>query len=221
VTRLTASLCFILMVTVLVPPRVCAQSPDDDLKIYAVSVHNLAPYRRPFSGYGVYLGQGRIITAAHVVGRWSLLFEDPKIVIAGQELAAKVIKRGSFEQTDLALLTIDETTLPLSLRLRRNPLCKEAPKVGMDVIVVYPDRTTRSPVISSRAIPTDYRAKFGTLIADVQGSGSGAFDANKKCLLGIMSASVRIQSNREQNRHAGYFVPASRIADFIPPEFRF
>ena len=195
-----------------------AEDFDSDLKIYGVSVINLAPYRRPFTGYGVYLGEGKIITAAHVIGRWAYLFENPRVIISGQELQAKVLKKGSFAQTDLALLDIDEATLPVSLRLRRNPLCKELPKIGMDVIVVYPDRTTRSRVISPRTIPPFYRARFGTLIADVQGSGSGAFDAEEKCLLGIMSASV-LQAE-PPGGHAGYFVPASEIKEFVPPEFR-
>lgn len=218
--RSTAFFFFIFAATFLTLSPAHAQSIDADLEIYAVSVINVAPYMRPFSGYGIYLGQGRIITAAHVVGHWSLLM-SPRIMIAGQELPSKVVKKGSFEQTDLALLTIDEATLPVSLRLRRNPLCKTPPKSGTEVVVVYPDRTARSRVISPRAIPTDYRTKFSTLIADVQGSGSGAFDANKKCLLGIMSASVGIRTNRLQATHAGYFVPASQIADFIPAEFRF
>jgi hypothetical protein len=211
---------FVFAATFLILPPARAQSVDADLQIYAVSVINVAPYMNPFSGYGVYLGQGRIITAAHVVGHWSL-FMNPRIKIAGQELSAKVVKKGSFEQTDLALLTIDETTLPVSLRLRRNPLCKVPPNPGMDVVVAYPDRTTHSRVISPRAIPSEYRTKFSTLIADVQVSGSGAFDANTKCLLGIMSASVGMHDNRIRTAHAGYFVPASQIADFIPAEFRF
>lgn len=206
--------------TLLLLSPVCAQALDDDLEVYAVSVINVAPYRRPFSGYGIYLGHGRIITAAHVVGHWSLLF-NPRLIIAGQELPAEVVKKGSFEHTDLALLTINETTLPLRLRLRRNPLCSTPPKPGMDVVVVYPDRTTHSRVISARAIPSEYRTRFSTLIAEAQGSGSGVFDANKKCLVGIMSASVGMRDNQLRPAHAGYFVPASQIADFIPAEFRF
>jgi hypothetical protein len=218
--RLNAFFSLTLVATFLVLPPARAQDVDADLKIYAVSVINVAPYMRPFRGYGIYLGQGRIITAAHVVGHWSLLM-SPRIMIAGQELPSKVVKKGSFEQTDLALLTIDEATLPVSLRLRRNPLCKTPPKVGMDVVVVYPDRTTHSRVIPPTAIPSEYRTRFSTLIAAVQGSGSGAFDADKKCLLGIMSASVGIDPHRLKGAHAGYFVPASKIADFIPAEFRF
>ena len=197
-----------------------AQNPDDDLETYAVSVIHTTPFKGPFSGYGVYLGDGAVITAAHVVGHWPL-FAYPGIVIAGQELPAKVIKKGSFEQTDLALLSVDETLLPVSLRLRRNPLCKMPPYVGTNVNVAYPDRTVRSRIISPWLVAPQDRTRFSTLINDVQGSGSGAFHAERKCLLGIMSASVPIYHYRGQSGRAGYFVPASTIADFIPAEFRF
>ena len=197
-----------------------AQSADDDLRVYAVSIVDVIPFRRHVSGYGVYLGNGAVLTAAHVVGRWSLL-SAPRVLIAGQELLAKVEKKGSFEQTDLALLSVDETSLPVSMRLRRNPLCKKSPNVGTNVVVAYPDRTVRSEIISPTSIPPADRARFGTLINDVQVSGSGAFSDDLKCLLGIMSASVQTYNYRGQNRRAGYFVPAPKIADFIPAELRF
>ena len=196
-----------------------AQNYDDDLKVYGVSVINLAPFF-PFRMYGVFLGDGAVLTAAHVVGHWPL-FTTPRIIIAGQELSAKVIKKGSFPEMDLALLSVDEASLPISLRLRRNPLCKAPPNIGANVVVVYPERTVRSQMISSMLIAPMQRKKLNTLIKDVQDSGSGAFDVERKCLLGIMSASVPIYSYQGQNKRGGYFVPASRIADFIPAEYRF
>jgi len=197
-----------------------AQSSDDNLKIYAVSIKNAVPFKMPFSGFGIYLGRGAFITAAHVVGHWSV-FSAPRIIIAGQELLAKVVTKGSFEKTDLALLAVDEKLLPISLLLRRNPLCKSPPAIGSNVIVVYPERTVRSYIISPKLISPENRARFGSIIKDVQGSGSGAFDAERKCLLGIMSAAVSINDYKGHSERAGNFVPASQIADFIPAEFRF
>ncbi len=186
--RLAAWFSFIIMVAAVASVPVHAQDPDDDLRVYAVRVINTSPFK-PFSGYGIYLGHGAVITAAHVVGRWAL-FANPRIIIAGQDLPANIVKKGSFEQTDLALLSVDEASLPVSLRLRRNPLCKAFPNVGSNVIVVYPERTVRSRIFSPQLVAPIYRTRFNTLIRDVQGSGSGAFDAERKCLLGIMSASV-------------------------------
>ena len=47
-----------------------AQAPDDSLKIYAVTVVRTPPLRGQVTGDGIYLGNGLVITAAHVVGRW-------------------------------------------------------------------------------------------------------------------------------------------------------
>lgn len=193
-------------------------TPDDSLQIYAVSINYPPPFERPYTLYGIYLGHGAVITAAHVVGRRALLI-NPRALIAGQDLSAKVVKQGSFEQTDLALLSVDEAHVPLKLGLRRNlPLCKMFPKAGTEVVAVYPERTARSHIVSPSLIRIlAYRTKFNTLIRDVQVSGSGVFDAERRCLLGIMSASVPIYNTSRLNARAGYFVPAFKIADFIRP----
>ena len=205
-----------------------AQTPDDDLKVYAVNVTKTRPFAKQFTGYGVYLGNGKVITAAHVVGHWPAL-THPRVVIGGQDLPAQVLKLGSLETTDLALLAIDQAQLPASLQLRRNPLCKAPSLVGAKTIVVYPERALTSRVISPLAIPSQYRATHSTLISDEQGSGSGVFDSERKCLLGIISQKVRKYNYRRQHGllvasadgYAGYFVPAPAIAEFIPREFRF
>ena len=52
-----------------------------------------------------------VLTAAHVVGHWPA-FTDPRVLVAGQDLPAKVIKEGSFHTVDLALLSVNEDRLP-------------------------------------------------------------------------------------------------------------
>src|SRR5438105_2677843 len=42
-----------------------AWRPDDALRIYAVSLNYPPPLERPYTTYGIYLGQGTVITAAH------------------------------------------------------------------------------------------------------------------------------------------------------------
>jgi len=218
----------VILVTALISAPVHAQTSDDSLKIYAVNIVKTRPLKKQFTGYGIYLGRGMVITAAHVVGHWPV-FTHPRVLIAGQDLRANVIKLGSFEQTDLALLSVDETKLPVSLRLRRNPICETAPSVGMAVVVVAPEETHRSQVISPLLIAPELRSKFDTLISSPEGSGMGVFDAERKCLLGIMSARVQKYNYQPRNRRivggtisfAGYFVPASKITNFIPPKFRF
>src|SRR5882757_8789921 len=80
-----------------------AQISDDTLLAYAANIQLSSP-QGTWSGYGIYLGKGLFITAAHVVGRaW---MTRPKVVIAGQGYPTSVVKEGSFEGTDLTLLAI-------------------------------------------------------------------------------------------------------------------
>ena len=228
--RIAASL--IIAAAVLAAPVLShAQSSDDDLRVYAVGIVNVAPFKRPFSGYGIYLGESTIITAAHVVGHWPL-FTNPTIKIGGQEILGKVIKKGAFPQLDLAQLSVEQSSLPDSLRLRQDHLCKELAAVGTNVVVVSPEQTVHSRVISPQAIAPRYRSHFGTLISEPHGSGSGVFDADKMCLLGIMSAAVTRYSLMDAavtpfsfqttwDASVGYFVPASTIADFLHSHRRF
>jgi len=217
-----------VVVTVCLSMHARAQTSDDDLKIYAVNVVKKAPLEKEFTGYGIYLGKGKVLTAAHVVGNWPVL-THPRVLVAGLDLPAEVLKQGSVDQIDLALLSVDEAQLPVSLRLRRNPICKALPPVGLKVAVIYPDRSVPSRIVSPMQIAPKYRAKLSSLISEPQGSGSGVFDTDHKCLLGIVSMKVQKYHYRRQNGrlavsadgYAGYYVPASAIADFIPPEVRF
>src|SRR5258708_33382527 len=92
-----------------------ADPSDDSLRRYAVNILQDPP--QSWTGYGIYLGKGLVITAAHVVGRASRT--KPSVRIAGMDLPANAIKEGSFERVDLTLLSVDEQKLPVSLRMRR------------------------------------------------------------------------------------------------------
>jgi hypothetical protein len=202
-------------------------NPDDELRVYAVNVIKKAPLKDEFTGFGVWLGGGKVLTAAHVVGNWPAL-THPRVRIAGLELPAQIIRQGSLDDTDLALLSVDDAQLPVSLKLRRNPLCKATPPPRSPLIIVYPDKTARSRVLSPFAIAPQYRARFGALMEEPQGSGAGVFDAQRRCLLGIVSRRIQKYNYRRQNGRwlaapagwAGYFVPASAIAAFVPADVR-
>jgi hypothetical protein len=204
------------------------QDADQSLRLYAV--HVIRVPKEPWTGYGIYLGNGVVITAAHVAGL--SLFHKLQVEIAGQDLPADVLKQSQFRDVDLTLLSVDDRQLPVSLRLRRMTLCKNSPSPGEEVIVAIPEGIARSHVISPSLLPSDLAPKFQTAISDVAttgNSGSGVFDANKKCLLGIISAKIQAFQTRQENGHAvreshdvaKYFVPARTIAEFIPPELRF
>jgi hypothetical protein len=199
-----------------------AENADDSLLAYAVNIHRTPTQSWP--GYGIYLGKGLFITAAHVAGRaW---MTHPKVVISGQAYPTGVVKEGSFEGTDLTLLSVEENLLPMRLRLRRSTLCKEPPWPGEQVITVVPEGVVRSRVIAPERLPIGVR-KFSTVIADVAqtgNSGSGVFDAQRRCLLGVMSRKIsqsrtRPDTGKTETRDiAKYFVPASEIAAFLPAD---
>jgi hypothetical protein len=209
----------------LLSASVHAQPTDDELRVYAVNVVKTRPFEKQFTGYGIYLGQGIVITAAHVVGHWPF-FTRPRVLVAGLDLPARIIKNGSFETTDLALLSVEPAALPMSLRLRRNPLCNGSPVIGSEVINVIPEGTARARVISPLSIPAQLRMRFDTLIDSEKPSGSGLFDAERRCLLGIMSGKVEKYHYRLENvrirgyvdGYAGFFVSADKIAKFMPAD---
>src|SRR6516225_3354109 len=197
---------------------------DDSLRLYAVDIWHDPPQSWG-PGRGVYLGNGLVLTAAHVVG--SAARSRPSVRIAGMDLPAKAIKEGNVERVDLTLLSIDEQKLPIYLQMRRMPLCEKNPWPGEPVIVAIPEETARSLVISPLALSVP--RKFSTLISDVaksRNSGSGVFDAGNKCLLGIVSRKFFVRPNSgdaegEEKDIAKYFVPPSTIRIFIPSEYRF
>jgi hypothetical protein len=211
-----------VLLTLMCSPGV-AEGTDDSLLVYAVNIHR-TPMQSWGPGYGIYLGDGLFVTAAHVAGNtW---ITRPKVSIAGEELPTQVVKAGDLDTTDLTLLAVDANRLPMRLRLRRNPLCQKPPWPGEHIITVVPEGTARSHIISPLQLPKNVR-KFDTVIRDVEktgNSGSGVFDANTKCLLGIISRKISISGIRKDNGQrksydiAKYFVPASAIADFIPAE---
>ena len=210
------------------PARTFADDADRSLSIYAVNIHQ-TPMQSWGPGYGIYLGKGLFITAAHVAGHaW---WTRPKVAIKGHEFPTTVVKEGSFEGTDLTLLSVKEDLLPVALRLRRTPLCRGHPVPGTEVVTVVPEATVRSHIIAPERIPYGAR-RFNTAISDVAktgNSGSGVFDVERKCLMGIMSRKIsqtvtlsKGPGPRQQTRDiAKYFVPSSAIRDFIPPGVTF
>ena len=125
------------------------------------------------------------------------------------------------------MLAVEEDQLPIGLRLRRNPICAEHLWAGEEVITVVTDGTARSKVIPLDRLPLNVR-NYSTLIGGV--ARSGVFDAQRRCLLGIMSRKISLTSKRsdtgkrETRDIAKYFVPAATISAFILSElcrFRF
>ncbi len=215
------------LVVALTPTLGRAQSDHADLTAFAVHI-NRTP-KQSWPGYGIYLGNGLILTAAHVAG--DVAQTKPHVIIAGQDLPAALVKQGSLEGMDLTLLSIDGTKLPVGLQMRRTPLCKRPPFAGERVVVAIPEGTAPSMFLPRQAIPADLRGRFDTAIADVAttgNSGSAVFDAANLCLLGIISRKISIVQRPlkpgapdRTTDIAKYFVPAAEIKAFIPPSVSF
>jgi S1-C subfamily serine protease len=211
----------------LTPAPLRAQS--DPAELTALAVHINRTPKQPWPGYGIYLGNGLILTAAHVVGEFAQT--KPHVLIAGQDLPAALVKEGTLDTTDLTLLSVDGTKLPVNLQMRRTPLCRHPPSPGERVVVAIPEGTAPSRILPRQAIPADLRGRFDTVIADVAttgNSGSGVFDAGDLCLMGIMSRKISVTSRSliggapaRTTDIAKYFVPAAQIKAFIPPNVSF
>src|SRR5262245_41001571 len=172
-----------------------------------------------YSARGIYLSPGLIITAAHLTANMAAT-DNIRVHIANAALPATLLKQGESQDVDVALFSLDQRKLPERVQRIQMPLCQAPPWPGDPVIIVDGEHATRSHIISPHVLPFTQRIKFHTLIADVAStgnSGSGVFDPNRKCLLGIMSRKFTTIDGKDI---AKYFVPAREIRDFIPIELK-
>ena len=96
-------------------------------------------------------------------------------------------------------------------------LCEAPPQPGDAVIVVDSGSAARSHIVSPELLPYALRNKFSTLIGDAAttgSSGSGVFDPNCKCLLGIMSRKFTIYTTGGDKDIAKHFGPDSGNSRF-------
>jgi hypothetical protein len=188
---------FVALAAALTPLPARAQSDPSGLT--ALSVHINRTPKQSWPGYGIYLGNGLILTAAHVAGEFAQT--KPHVLIAGQDLPAALVKEGALDTIDLTLLSIDGTKLPVSLQMRRTPLCVHPPFAGERVVVAIPEGTAPSKILPRQAIPADLRGRSRKISVS-----SRPFTA------GGPARTVDI---------AKYFVPAAQIKAFIPSSVSF
>jgi len=210
------ALSFVLGVAVSVSLATEARCQTEANRPWIASVRIIRNGEQP--GSGVYLKSGLILTAAHLTASSA----DMGVHIAGVHLPARVLKQGEYEDVDLTLLSVEQDTLPKIPVLPEMRLCEAPPWPGDPVIVVDAQGASTSHIVSPQVLPFQFRHKFSTLIGDVAStgnSGSGVFDPNRKCLLGIMSRKFMAQTPQGQKDVAKYFVAASVIREFMPAEF--
>ena len=130
-----------LAAVALAPADTRAQSDDAEPRAVCRSRQPHAPSSH-WPGYGIYLGNGLILTASHVPGDFAL--RSPMSSSQGRTCRRGWSRQGNLESVDLTLLSIDATKLPVRLRMRRMPLCERAPYPGEAVVVAIPEGTARS-----------------------------------------------------------------------------
>src|SRR5579871_1631589 len=170
-----------------------ATSVDQNADLTTFAVHiNLTP-QQPWPGYGIYLGNGLVITAAHVPE--NVAKTKPHVVIGGEDLPAALVRQGSLDEVYLTILSVDASRLPVRLQMRRMPLCEKPPYPGEAVVTAVPEGVAHSRVLPPAVVPSEFRARFDTVIGDpatTGNSGSGVFDAWSECLLGIVSRKISV-----------------------------
>jgi hypothetical protein len=216
------ALCVAIIAATATIPLSRAQPADETLQAFAVHVAR-TPLPDWGAGGGIYLGDGLVLTAAHVVGQSWLT--RPRIMVGTAAYAARAVKEGRFEDIDLTLLAMEGDPLPLRLRLRHLALCTADPRPGEEVVSVTPETTVHTRILAPERLPPDVR-RFNTVFAEVAhtgNSGSGVFDARRRCLLGIVSRKISLPGARSDHGRAAlrdiakYFVPPSAITAFLPP----
>ncbi|EIM98395.1 putative lipoprotein [Paraburkholderia hospita] len=146
-----------------------------------------------FSGGGVWLGNGEVLTALH------LFYEPPRVpkesdrinvLFRGRAIPATIVFHGDLPDRDLALLKIDPERISPSLaRLAFPSVCSDVEPVGAGLYTTAYDSvyvTTASP---DGAVM--YKGKTwsqsATAIVSHGVSGSPVFDKRSSCLAGIVS----------------------------------
>ena len=200
-----------------IPPMISAGANQTETPgPWIVTAKIVLNEKLPRSATAIYLKPGLVVTAAHLTPGWAA---DLSVHIANTALPANLVKQGDVEDVDLSLFSVDDQKLPERVARIQASLCQAPPWPGDPVIVVDQAGATRSHIVAPQILPLEFRSKFWTLIGDVDStgnSGSGVFDSNRKCLLGIMSRKFKVGGKYV----AKYFVPASEIREFIPIERR-
>ena len=210
----------LLLCCVLLPAHAQVQNANtgelDGLRPHATNLFRNP--KQPWPGYGIYLGRGLVITAAHVVGRVGLA--NPSVGIAGQRpfqpVEDKVTSRGGFDAAANRSVRASGADRIGCRAALRGPACRRRGRGHGDA-----GNCCSTRILSPEMLPAEIRGRFGTIIADVAttgNSGSGVFDtAKNRSLLGILSRKIQERTIVGTNGMsveklvdlAKYFVPRS------------
>jgi len=163
-------------------------------------------------GSGVYLGNGLVLTAAHVVK------VDPanpvsSVVLDGWKTDAKLVALGQ-GAVDLALLRVDPAELSRQRRdMKPLDICALGTAPNQPVVVAAQGAISLSKTVGAPIRSTTLNGDWSDILATGYGhgaSGGGVFDAAKGCLAGIL-----IIEATAPGIELTQFVPAPEIAVFL------
>ena len=171
-------------------------------------------------GSGISLGNGIILTAAHVV---SVDPDNPnvKVLMDGVLVPGRVIRIDPAEIRDLALVQVAPEQLTEPKRTQAPlSICAENPGLLKPVWVAAQGQVTRSLTVNTPITAKGQNTNGWTnLLAtgyDHGASGGGVFVMGQNCLSGI----VYLQMKGPDRVNGGFlnltaFVPAAEISDFL------
>ena len=163
-------------------------------------------------GSGVFLGNGLVLTAAHV------LKVDPanpaaSVILDGWKTEAKLIATGQ-AGLDLALLKLDPAEISRPRRdLKPIEICSLGTAPNQPVVVAAQGSVSLSKTIGAPIKAPALTGDWSNILATGYGhgaSGGGVFDALKGCLAGII-----IIEATAPGIELTQFVPAPEIAMFL------
>jgi hypothetical protein len=162
-------------------------------------------------GSGVLLGDGLVLTAAHVV---KYNPQDPKVtlIMAGWRVDGTLAAIGGPDSIDLALVKTSRAAIPVALRdLAPVTICSHNPGISTPVTVAALGEVSAAMTVATPAKPRGPDNAWANMLTTPyhQGaSGGGVFDAREGCLAGVLIEEV-----------SGYVKPDTPFVDmtvFIP-----
>jgi S1-C subfamily serine protease len=165
-------------------------------------------------GSGIFLGDGLVLTAAHVVA------PDPQmptasVIMDGWRTDARLLTTAP-AGLDLALLKVSSEDLSLQRRqLPPTALCATGTGPNQPVVVAAQGTVSLSHTVGAAIRSTTLNGDWTNILATGYShgaSGGGVFDAKKGCLAGIL-----VIGASGQGIEVTEFLPAAKIAAFLAP----
>jgi S1-C subfamily serine protease len=165
-------------------------------------------------GSGIFLGDGLVLTAAHVITPNPQLL-TASVIMDGWRTDARLLTTAP-TGLDLALLKITSEELSLQRRqLAPTALCATGTGPNQPVVIAAQGTVSLSRTVGAPIRSTTLNGDWRNILAGGYShgaSGGGVFDAQKGCLAGIL-----IIAASGQGIELTEFLPAARIAAFVAP----